>query len=154
MNIYDAIRDDHDRMRGLLRELKKAVEDGGDAPGRLFDELKRQLRSHEAAEETAFYEPLKRADETRREVLEGLTEHQLIDTLGKELEVTPTDSESWAAKLQVLGELLEHHMKEEEDELFGEARKVLDDQEAARLGEAWLRRKRDALDAVAPVKGR
>src|ERR671933_641932 len=96
MNIYEAIKDDHDRMRGLLRELKKAVEDGGDEPGRLFDELKRQLRSHEAAEETAFYEPLKRADETRREVLDG--------------------------------------------------------QEAARLGEAWLRRKRDALDAVAPVK--
>ena len=56
----------------------------------------------------------------------------------------------WASKLGVLKENLEHHMREEEDEVFGEAKKVLSNEDAAAMAEDFDRRKRLGLEAITP----
>ena len=52
-----------------------------------------------------------------------------------ELEQTPVDDETWAAKLTVMKENLEHHIEEEEDDMLGKARQVMDEAELEELGE-------------------
>jgi len=57
-----------------------------------------------------------------------------VKELLKELASTPKDTEEWTAKLTVLKENVEHHVEEEEGEMFKKARKVLTDEEAEELG--------------------
>ena len=58
-----------------------------------------------------------------------------------ELEQTPVEDETWAAKLTVMKENLEHHIEEEEDDMFKKARQVMDEAELEELGERMSARK-------------
>jgi len=70
------------------------------------------------AEETAFYQPLLEKKEAKEVALEGVEEHHVSDTVFKELEKMPKDTDEWGAKLSVFKELVEHHIKEEESLIF------------------------------------
>jgi len=151
MQIYDRIKKDHDELRAQMKRLEEAEPE---ARGELFDRFKVLLWSHARVEEAVFYAPLRGSDETRKEILEGLNEHHLGDALLDELEAMAVTSESWAAKFQVLREITEHHLEEEEEELFEMARKVLDDNEATFLGDEFDRRRQSVAEALVPVASR
>ena len=68
-------------------------------------------------------------------MLEGFEEHHVIKMLLKELESMPVDTEKWTAKIKVLQENVEHHVEEEEGEMFQKARDVLSEDEINQLGE-------------------
>lgn len=146
-DIFARIKTDHDTIRGLLEKTEKA-----NGSGRaVFEELQRELWAHSKVEEGVFYASLKKAKEAKSETVEGLNEHHLINGLLDELNaMKPTDS-GWKEKLQVLGELVRHHLDEEEEELFEEARDVLDDDRAAELGGAYDDRKKHIMAGLAPL---
>lgn len=148
MDIYESIKADHDRLREMSRKL---METPADRRQGLFDAFKRELWAHSRIEETVFYMPLREHEETRMEVLEGLNEHHMIDALLDELVAQPLEEDAWKAKAQVLGELLTHHLDEEEEELFEEARKVLDGVQARAMGASWGERKRMIVEALTPA---
>jgi hemerythrin-like domain-containing protein len=148
MDIYESIKADHDKLREMSRQLMQVSPEGR---RRVFDEFKRELWAHSRIEETVFYTPLRERGPTRMEILEGLNEHHMIDALLSELEAQPLEEEAWKAKAQVLGELLKHHLEEEEEELFEEARKVLDASQAETMAESWGRRKRMVVEALTPM---
>lgn len=149
MDIYARIKQDHDHFRELFRELcgGKLSSERRDA---LFDELKRGVWTHNKIEEAIFYNPLMDRRKTRGESLEALNEHHISNTLIEEMESIPKDNEMWASKLGVLKENLDHHMQEEESEVFEEARKVLSDDRAKEMGEDFDRRKKMGLEAITP----
>ena len=77
-------------------------------------------------------------------MLEGFEEHHVVDLLMSELEAMDVDDESWGAKAIVMKENIEHHIEEEEGEMFKAARQVFDRDELEDLGRRMEQRKRSA----------
>jgi hemerythrin superfamily protein len=144
MNALDLIKQDHKRLRKLLEETLNA--EGGEREERL-DHLRTELVAHERMEEEVLYPRLRDEKKAHETVLEGYEEHHVADVLLDELLDVPPETDLWKAKLKVLKENVEHHMDEEEDELFKGARAVLDRHELNRLGERMAQIKRSAEDS-------
>jgi len=134
MNAYHLLKEDHKRVAGIFEKLEPTTERALKTREELFDKLNSELEVHAAVEEQILYPALKEAAETRDITFEAFEEHRIVKELLKELSTTPKDSEEWTAKLTVLKENVEHHVEEEEGEMFKKARKVLTDQQAEDLG--------------------
>ena len=144
MNAITMLEEDHKRMRGLLEDLESTTERGVKTREELFATIKGELTLHEAIEEEIFYPALKSHPKAEDIVLEGYEEHHVVDLVMAELEDLPVDHESWGAKAKVMKENVEHHMEEEEGEMFKQARAVFDRQELEELGERMAARKEQA----------
>jgi len=81
--------------------------------------------------------------------LEAVEEHAIVKELLAELDELPKDDESWGAKLKVLKENVEHHVEEEEGEMFKKARQVLSDDELESLGSRMEKAKESQLKQAA-----
>jgi hemerythrin superfamily protein len=134
MNAFQLLKEDHKKVSGIFEQLEPTTERAQKTREELFGKLKQELDIHARIEESIFYPAIKRAAETRAIVLEGFEEHHVIKMLLKELEAMPVDTEQWAAKLKVLQENVEHHVEEEEGEMFQKARDVLDEEQIEQLG--------------------
>lgn len=134
MNAFNLLKEDHKRVAGIFEKLEPTTERALKTREELFSKLNSELEVHAAVEEQIFYPVLKEAAETREITFEAFEEHRVVKELLKELASTPKDTEEWTAKLTVLKENVEHHVEEEEGEMFKKARKVLTDEEAEELG--------------------
>lgn len=134
MNAFQLLKEDHKKVSGIFQQLEPTTERAEKTRTELFAKLNEELSIHAQIEETIFYPAIKQAAETRKIVLEGFEEHHVIKTLLKELEGMPVDTEQWAAKCKVLQENVEHHVEEEEGEMFPKAREVLSEDEINQLG--------------------
>src|SRR5688572_26942418 len=144
MNAIAMLEEDHAKMRKLLDELESTTERGIKSRAELFSTIKGELTVHEIIEEEIFYPELKAHPKAKDIVLEGYQEHHVVDLIMKELEECPVDDESWGAKAKVMKENVEHHMEEEEGEMFKQARSVFDRDELENLGERMAARKESA----------
>jgi iron-sulfur cluster repair protein YtfE (RIC family) len=134
MNAFNLLKEDHKRVAGIFEKLEPTTERALKTREELFSKLNSELEVHAAVEEQIFYPVLKEAAETREITFEAFEEHRVVKELLKELASTPKDTEEWTAKLTVLKENVEHHVEEEEGEMFKKARIVLTDEEAEELG--------------------
>ena len=134
MNAFQLLKEDHKKVAGIFEKLEPTTERGVKTREELFTQLKGELDVHAKIEETIFYPALRDADETHDIILEGYEEHKVVKTLLAELDTLPKDDEKWGAKLKVLQENVEHHVEEEEGEMFKSARKVLSAEQAEELG--------------------
>jgi hemerythrin superfamily protein len=132
MNAIDLLERDHGKMKMLMNRATSA--DGEGRREELLSELRSQLVAHERMEEEVFYPPLREAKKTHDIVLEGYEEHHVADLILDELLETPADTDVWHAKMKVLKENIEHHIEEEEGDMFKKARKVLSESELDELG--------------------
>jgi hypothetical protein len=144
MNALTMLEDDHKKMRGLLDQIESTTERGVKTREELFATIKGELMLHETIEEEIFYPALKEHPKAEDIVLEGYEEHHVVDLVMAELEGLPVDDETWGAKAKVMKENVEHHMEEEEGEMFKQARAVFDRQELEELGERMATRKEQA----------
>ena len=152
MDAITLLKADHDKLKGLLRELEPTTERGVKTRTELFARIKAELTAHEIIEEEIFYPTLKAHPKAREIVLEGYEEHGVVDTIMGELESLPVDDETWGPKAKVMIENIEHHIEEEEGEMFTKARQVLDTAELRDLGEVMAARKAEiAEQAPSPV---
>jgi hemerythrin-like domain-containing protein len=142
MDVIDLLVADHNRARGLIARYKDAREaDKTDEAAALSAELITELRIHMAAEEEVFYRSAQtRSSEISDDVDEGFEEHHVAKVLIDEIEALDAGSDSWVAKMTVLIENVEHHVDEEEDELFPEVRS------SSEAG--WRRELGDELESV------
>lgn len=146
----DAIRlllDDHENIKRLLRRLEDTTENGVKTRRQLFAEIKRELVAHSAIEEEFLYPAVEEVadEEMADEVAHSYEEHHVVDVLLDELmDLDPSD-EAWGAKVHVMRENLEHHIREEEEDLFPYARKVIEADELLELGEDMAERREEAL---------
>ena len=134
MNAFTLLKADHKKVAGILEKIDATTERGVKTREGLFTQLKTELDIHTRIEETIFYPALEKADETRDITLEAFEEHKVVKTLLGELESMGKDQEEWTAKFTVLKENIEHHVEEEEGEMFTKARKVLGEEGAETLG--------------------
>ena len=125
---------DHRRMEGLLAQGEETTERAVKGRTELLDTLTAELHLHELIEEQVLYPALKAHPEAREIVLEGYQEHHVADLIVQELHQVAKDDERWGAKFKVLKENIEHHIEEEEGEMFRTARAVLSAGELQALG--------------------
>lgn len=135
MDALALLKKDHDQVKKLLKDLDDTTDRAIKTRQDLFERLKFSLTVHEQMEEAVLYPALKEHAETKEIVLEAYEEHDVVDTILGELEQTPFDDETWHAKLTVMRENLLHHIQEEEDEMFGQVRRLFDKATLESLGE-------------------
>src|SRR5215218_1342731 len=144
MDAITMLKTDHDKVKQLLAELESTTERGVKTREELFATIKGELTVHEVIEEEIFYPALKSHPKAKDIVLEGYEEHHVVDLLMGELESLDVADEAWGAKTVVMKENIEHHIEEEEGEMFKQARQVFDKQELDDLGTRMEERKKSA----------
>jgi len=137
MDIFQALLQSHERQRAMSKRLLADVGDPGQRK-QAFDELKAEMAAHETAEERAFYVPLFEHDDTVDEARHGIAEHHEMDEMVEDLEKAKEGSAEWLENVGKLVQKLEHHLKEEEQKFFPEARKVLDAKQQQELGSLYM----------------
>ena len=138
MDAIALLKADHDKVKKMLAEGEETTERAEKTRTELFETLKAEMMIHERIEEEIFYPALKSHPKARDIVLEGYEEHHVVDEIMGELEETPVTDETWGAKFKVMKENIEHHIEEEEGEMFKQARQVFDTDELEELGARML----------------
>jgi Hemerythrin HHE cation binding domain len=138
-DIVDLILEDHKELKRLIKILKDDEVDFGDRYA-AFEEFAPLLTIHAKPEEQSLYVEMKKNKELRVEGLEGDVEHALADQLLNEAKVTE-DEDLWSARVKVLAELVEHHIKEEEKEMLPDFKDQTDKKLRLQLGEKFIKLK-------------
>ena len=131
MDVLRLLEDEHDEAKSVFKALEKAR---GSEASRLWDQLKSMLTLHEEMEETLFYPQLKAEKRTEDLILEAYQEHHVMDLLIEEISALEPTDEAWQPKVKVLQENTEHHIEEEEGELFPKVRKIWDTAKREQVG--------------------
>lgn len=113
----DLLKQDHRRVDRLFQKVKDTPK--GEHPA-LFKQIKAELDVHAHIEEVAFYPVLEaKGDKDLKDITrEGIEEHRQAKMFLKEIDGMSVGNKQFEAKLKVLMEDIEHHVKEEEDEMF------------------------------------
>jgi hemerythrin-like domain-containing protein len=135
---------DHRRFEDLLKQGQETTERAVTGRTDLLNTLTALLNVHELIEEKVLYPALKAHPEAKDIVLEGYQEHHVADLIVKELQALPKDDEKWGAKFKVLKESIEHHIKEEEGEMFRTARGLFSRDELQQMGARMARMRADS----------
>lgn len=138
MEITKALHTDHMELKSLLRKITGS-EDAGEIHT-AFEAFAELLKKHAKAEEKVVYDALltQSDEEIQTDAREGYNEHQLADAMLKKLKAGADPlSPEWQAEAKVIKELLEHHIKEEEDTIFSDVRDSFEMDERKEMGEAF-----------------
>jgi hemerythrin superfamily protein len=122
MNAIEMLEGQHRQVEQLFARIEKAQ---GEEKWRLFLEVADALAIHATIEERHFY-PAVKEKRTEDILLEALEEHLTVKRTLADLLRTEIEDETFDAKLKVLKEEVEHHVGEEEGDLFPKVRKILD----------------------------
>ncbi len=126
---FTLLRKDHELFRSLLQRLKSTTGDREKEREGLFAQFRLSIVPHTKAEDSVFYSRLKEHQGAYADALESIEEHHVIELVINELVRTPKQMDQWLAKLRVCKELVEHHIEEEEEKIFEQARKTLSEEE-------------------------
>lgn len=132
MDAFELLKTDHKKVSGLFKQMESA---SNQAKEQLFAQLKSELDLHAHIEETIFYPALENTSEAREITMEAYEEHKVVKDLLAELQAGGMPMEEWDAKLKVLQENVEHHVEEEEGELFDKAGDALSADRIEALGD-------------------
>lgn len=141
-NIFGRLVEDHDRHRALLAMIQ---ETHGDSAVRktLFLELTKEVKAHAAAEEQALWSSVLREPKTTEDARHAVAEHKQIDDLLADLAARDMASPGWLRRFEKLKEKYLHHIREEEQEQFVAAQKMLSAADLRHLRGVFNRRKRE-----------
>ncbi len=135
-DITSLILRDHEPIKRLILTLKDP-EIAFSKKHLAYKEFERALSSHAKAEEESLYVHMKNEDDFRIEGLEGDTEHGLADQLMKEIDQIENDGDLWMAKVKVLAEVVDHHVKEEEKDVLKQVQKEFDIDTRIEIGKEY-----------------
>jgi hemerythrin-like domain-containing protein len=149
MDAFELLKADHKKVAELFDLLETA---SGKRKLDVFKRIKSELEVHTHIEETIFYPVLEKPEETHDLTLEAYEEHNVVKTLLAELSGAKSATDEWQAKAKVLRENVEHHVDEEENELFDKADNALSDEEIESLGERMAAEKARKQGQPVPKK--
>jgi len=143
MDAISLLKQDHQKVRGLLKRLESNPNDN------LFEQIEKELKVHTQIEEEIFYPAYRDAVEGKQEqeqlYYEALEEHHVVDLVLPEIQSTSEDSPEFEAKAKVLKDLVEHHIKEEEGNMFPKARRAMGTSELRDVGMRLKERKQELM---------
>ena len=136
MDIFEALLQSHQRQRSLCDRLLAGIGEH-DERQKAFELLKTEMAAHETAEERAFYVPLIEHDDTVDPARHGISEHHEMDEMVEDLDKTKEGSAEYLEALGKLVHKVHHHLEEEEQKFFPQARKVLPREKQQQLGKLY-----------------
>ena len=145
VRIFDDLKADHDRQRALLERIGE-TQGASDERKTLFEELKRELMAHAAAEEESLYAAMLGDPDLRDEARHSVSEHKEVDDFLGELVEMDMSSGAWLQKFKEMRHRYLHHIDEEEEEMFPEAAKGLSQETEARITRIFEERKPAELE--------
>ncbi len=143
MDAIQLLKKDHKEVKALFKEFERFSGRAGQKKQPVVTQICQALTLHAQIEEELVYPLLKavRSQDLKDLVREAAEEHKIAKTLIRELTRLSPDDEQYEAKVTVLGEYVQHHVQEEEQELFPKTRKLLSAKRLAELGETIAARK-------------
>ena len=144
-SILTLLSKDHREVEELFKELEKNEDLTPKKKEKLFDELYIKLDAHATAEEEVVYVPLVTEKKIEDKTKEAYEEHHVVRILLKELGAIKATDDQWKAKLQVLKENVEHHVKEEESDLYDFIKQKYETSELQAMGERFELRKEELI---------
>ncbi|ATH82220.1 hemerythrin [Ectopseudomonas mendocina] len=139
MNAIELLKKDHETVKELLSRLEETTERAVQTRKKLISKIEQELKIHTALEEQIFYPAFRQAGSKEDAVLaiEAKEEHRAVEALVlPDIKQTSPSTLEFAGRVKVLKELLEHHIEEEENDMFPQARKLLGKRELEDLGQA------------------
>jgi hemerythrin-like domain-containing protein len=140
--IYRDLKRDHDLHRDLLKRI--AERDGDRAA--LFEELRTQVSAHAAAEEESLYATMLADPQLRDDARHSVAEHKEVADYLAELAKLDPGSSAWDEKFAHMRHRYEHHIDEEEEEMFPAAEERLSDAVEEKLADTYEERKPAELE--------
>lgn len=124
MNSMDLLKRQHRDVRGLFKKVEKSKR--STERRRLLDQIVMSLEAHTTIEEELFYPAVRELEARKAQemVAEALEEHHVVKLVLRELPQVDVEDDQFEAKMTVLSELVEHHVKEEEKEMFKTAKRL------------------------------
>lgn len=145
--IYETLKADHDKHRDLLAKI---AETSGDSETRrkLWEEFFYDVGGHAAAEEETFYGPMIKTENGQPHARHSVAEHHELDELMQEMNETDMSSPGWMAKFKKLRHDYEHHIDEEEQDIFPCAKDTIGEDENGKIANAFKTRKTKEMKLV------
>jgi hemerythrin superfamily protein len=147
MDAIDLLEAQHREVEDLFEDFEEA---GSKQKKRaIFEQIADRLAVHAGIEERDFY-PSVKAEDTEEILLESLEEHLAAKRVIADLLALDASDETFEAKVKVLQEQIEHHVEEEENELFPSVRKLFDDETLEALAQRMTATQEELLQAGRP----
>jgi len=137
MNGIDLLKTDHEKVKGILNQLSESTDRALKKRAELLDKLELEISIHTQLEEQILYPAFKEAGGKEQDEMyyEAKEEHRTVDSLVlPDLKSTDPSTPEFAGRVKVVKELLEHHIEEEETEMFPQAKKLLGNAKLEELG--------------------
>ena len=134
MDGLSLLKEDHDKAKEAIRKIEGTNDRATKEREELFQALVGDLAVHERIEEAIFYPALEDQPKTKDLILESYVEHDVVDTLTDEISTIEAGDEKWLPTFKVFKENLEHHIKEEEEELFPKVKDIFSREQLEDLG--------------------
>jgi len=144
MKATELLKKDHESVKKLFSEFEKAGDRAVKSKAALAEKISAELEVHATIEEEIFYPSVKaaRSKEAKAIVAEAYEEHKRVKSLLQKLsKMDADDAPAYSSAMTVLKENVEHHVEEEEGEMFGDAEEYLGDKRLEELGEQLKERK-------------
>lgn len=141
MNAIDLLIEDHERVKEILTRLTDSTERAVKTRTELLAKLEMEVTIHTQLEEQVLYPAYKEAGgkEEVKMYHEAKEEHRAVDSLVlPDLKATAPGSLEFSGRAKVCKELLEHHIEEEESEMFPSARELFDKARLEEMGEQMV----------------
>ena len=145
MDIYERLKQDHEKLRHLANEILE-TEGKEDRRQQLWQEYKTQLKAHAAAEEQVFYTDLMAKPDATDQIRHSVSEHNEADELAEKIDEMDMSSGGWIQSFKKLKEEVEHHMEEEEQDVFALSHDQISDSRAERMSDRFDDRKQAELE--------
>ena len=142
----ELLKEDHDKVKKAFKEFEKMDREDTEAVQQLVQTVCEDLKVHTTLEEEIFYPAVREAIEDEDIMNEAQVEHETAKMLIEQLENMGADDPNFHATFTVLGEYVNHHIKEEEGEMFPQAKTSELDLEE--LGQRMKQRKQELVGAM------
>lgn len=146
MDIYEALKKDHQSVRALLSQLLQSDDDNKERREALVERIRDELIPHARAEEAVLYNSLREIESAKSLAAEGYTEHAAAEALLRTLQGAVKINMGWREVAVRLNNALEHHIREEETEYFDACKNLFIEEEAQMMGEAFEKMKAEIGD--------
>ena len=140
MNIIEMLKQDHQEASAMMDRIESAGE-GDPSVMTTFNQLKQALTLHTQIEEQIFYPALRNNDETQDQIEESFEEHQEVKDMLSQMSGMQSGNDEFLSLMSDLRDAVEHHVEEEENELFPQAQQILGDSRLQEMGQQMMQMK-------------
>ncbi len=141
-NIFALLKKDHEKVSQLFSKIEKAGDKAVAKKETLYAKIREELTIHSFGEEKAVYPLLKENEKTQDIGWESVEEHGVVKYLFSKIDAATAGTPDWKALVTVLKEVVEHHVEEEESEMFSKMRKAFSKEELDLMGVNFVKAKK------------